>query len=407
MKNLKHSLHSNEAVNHMDWSENYELKYHEEVQSMHFGSSRRRIALHRSVLYLHEELTGNKVAQSFCTIRDNVRHDAAAVWAHLKPILNYIYHTNPNVDTIHILTDSPSNQYRNKKIFWIMNQLHNYTGFLNKLSWNYSESGHGKGAADGVSAVLKRTADSLVNFGQDIGNFDDFHNLLKQSKIEVVKDIFITAKLKSIPLILPSFKGTLDVHQVLWDIFSGPDLTFRKFCCFSCGAHVECEHGAHLGFHKVPDITESAELTMLAATKSMRDNIPFCGSVTILHFLPLIKDLIFESHYSQILNPVLKEVSNILPETLCTPSTSKSGTSTNCDFDELVPVTTINSLSTITSNASLKTADWILIKKSPKARKHQIPRIIGVYGDNIQSPFFKNYLVQLYSKCVPRNPRVP
>ncbi|CAH0406213.1 unnamed protein product [Chilo suppressalis] len=54
LKSLKESLDINEAVIHMDWSENYDLKYHEEVQSMHFGGSRRQVSLHTSVLYLHE-----------------------------------------------------------------------------------------------------------------------------------------------------------------------------------------------------------------------------------------------------------------------------------------------------------------------------------------------------------------
>lgn len=40
----------------MDWSENYELKYQEEVQSMHFGGSRHQAALHkyfdRSLYYI-------------------------------------------------------------------------------------------------------------------------------------------------------------------------------------------------------------------------------------------------------------------------------------------------------------------------------------------------------------------
>ena len=63
-----------------------------------------------------------------------------------------------------------------------MTQIHkDYAGFLSKLSWNYSESGHGQGAADGVGAVLKTTADRLGNFGHDIGHFNDFYNILKEN----------------------------------------------------------------------------------------------------------------------------------------------------------------------------------------------------------------------------------
>ena len=43
-------------------------------------------------------------------------------------------------------------------------------GFVN-ATWNYLEAGHGKGAADGIGAAIKRQADSIVNVsGKDITN---------------------------------------------------------------------------------------------------------------------------------------------------------------------------------------------------------------------------------------------
>lgn len=43
----------------------------------------------------------------------------------------------------------------------------------NSLTWNYSESGHGKGAPDGVGGTLKRTADQLIAEGKDLATFQD------------------------------------------------------------------------------------------------------------------------------------------------------------------------------------------------------------------------------------------
>nr|CAD7455097.1 unnamed protein product [Timema tahoe] len=58
------------------------------------------------------------------------------------------------------------------------------TRYLNQftqetLTWNYSESGHGKGAPDGVGATLKRTADQLVAEGKDL---DCYETLIEQLK---------------------------------------------------------------------------------------------------------------------------------------------------------------------------------------------------------------------------------
>ena len=35
-------------------------------------------------------------------------------------------------------------------------------------TWNFFEASHGKGAADGVGGVLKRTADQIVKQGTDL-----------------------------------------------------------------------------------------------------------------------------------------------------------------------------------------------------------------------------------------------
>lgn len=388
MKNLKNSLNMNEAVIHMDWSENYDLKYHEEVQSMHFGSSRRQVSLHTSMLYLYDEITGEKAKQAFCTISKSARHDAVAIWTHLKPILDFIYRINSGIDTLHILTDSPSSQYRNKKMFWIMTQIYkDYSGFLNAMSWNFSESGHGKGAPDGVGAVIKRTSDCFVRLGQDLGTFEDFHHYLKTSikniKIEVVNETMITEKSNHLPQKLPSLKGTLSVHQVLWNIFCGSELTARKFSCFECKAGTTCEHGAHLDFFTVPGESEPMNVTVLAAARNMSDNVEFCKSV---------------STFDKPAGFTLSETNKNLPSSE-SPYIASAGVSTQIDFEQIVPVSNTNivtehnikdkenilpAVSTNSENEhNLHVADWILIKKSQRSKKHHIARIIGIHGDNV------------------------
>lgn len=50
MTNLKENHNIHEACVHIDFSENYSLKYGVEVQAFHFGASRQQVSLHTAVI---------------------------------------------------------------------------------------------------------------------------------------------------------------------------------------------------------------------------------------------------------------------------------------------------------------------------------------------------------------------
>lgn len=71
------------------------------------------------------------------------------------------------------LSVSPATQYRNKTLFYIL-AVH-FKVFYPKLinvTYNYSETGHGKGAPDGIGGVCKQTADRVVGQGKYISSID-------------------------------------------------------------------------------------------------------------------------------------------------------------------------------------------------------------------------------------------
>nr|CAI5856878.1 unnamed protein product [Callosobruchus analis] len=110
IKDLKQNLQEENVLMHMDFSENYCTKYAEEIQAFHFGGSRRQLSLHTVIAYLKNS------KHSYCT-------------------------EVPDVE---------------------------------QFTWNYTESGHGKGAPDWCWATCKRTADLVVNSGVDINNIEEF-----------------------------------------------------------------------------------------------------------------------------------------------------------------------------------------------------------------------------------------
>ncbi|XP_052772638.1 uncharacterized protein LOC128211672 [Mya arenaria] len=85
-------------------------------------------------------------------------------------------------------------------------------------TWNYLEAGHGKGAADGIGATVKRTADSFVLTGHDVKYAEDLKCALNGSSIHVFvvtesdiiqidKALPMAAEIKAVP-------QTMRIHQV-------------------------------------------------------------------------------------------------------------------------------------------------------------------------------------------------
>lgn len=101
IKNLQRDLSPSEVICHIDFSENYLLKYNEEIQSFHFGGSRQQISLHTGVLYFYDHETKEVIHKSFCTISENIKHDASAIWAHLQPVLNMAQELVPSLTELH------------------------------------------------------------------------------------------------------------------------------------------------------------------------------------------------------------------------------------------------------------------------------------------------------------------
>lgn len=263
VKEIKEGLTNEAILIHMDFSENYNCKYGAEPQAVHFGSSRMSITLHTGIMYYLCNDTHELKTESFCTVSSNLRHDASAVWAHLKPIFLKINRKIPQLKTINFLSDSPSNQYRNKKIFYLLsNQIMRYVPTVQKVLWNYSESGHGKGAPDGVGGVLKRTADRIVACAKDIPDLETFVHLLKECQgveIYTVSDKDILDVDDLLPKNLVPFKGTMKTHQAVWCQEDPAKVYFRHLTCLQCKVGM-CTHFSIGSWSGVPPKEKESSL---------------------------------------------------------------------------------------------------------------------------------------------------
>lgn len=121
IQNIKKTLKPNEVLIHSDLSENYNCKYGSEIQSAHFGGSKAQLSLHTVIVYytvLNDSF--EVLSKSFCTVSEDLRHDSAAVCAHLMPIIEQVKDLVPTLNTVHMLSDSVVNQYRNKTMFHLI-----------------------------------------------------------------------------------------------------------------------------------------------------------------------------------------------------------------------------------------------------------------------------------------------
>lgn len=117
------------------------------------------------------------------------------------------------------------------------------------FTWNYHESGHGKGAPDGIGGTCKRIADKIVALGTDIATINDFAIELEKNcpgiKIFVITEKEIDFQKKILEDNKPNIKlftGTLKVHQVRGNYLSNT-LYMKSLSCFCSNF---CPH-FHLG----------------------------------------------------------------------------------------------------------------------------------------------------------------
>lgn len=101
-----------------------------------------------------------------------------------------------------------------------------------KCNLKFLESGHGKCAADGIRAVVKRTLDSLLALGKEISHFNtSITNMVYHVYviIFIVSGPEIIAAVSFIPKTLEVVPKTVKIHQITWHS-EYPKNSFNDYC---------------------------------------------------------------------------------------------------------------------------------------------------------------------------------
>lgn len=124
LRYLKENIRENEALIQVDFYEDYECKLAREIQSMHFGASKKQITLHTGVCY-----TKNS-SETYCAVSNSLEHGPNAVWAYLGPFLDKVMHENKGIDTLHFYSDGATSQYKQKGNFYLVFERNVREGYL-------------------------------------------------------------------------------------------------------------------------------------------------------------------------------------------------------------------------------------------------------------------------------------
>ena len=242
-RNILNIQSPNTCVIIVDYSENYTCKQRRAIQSAHFGASNSQVAMHTGVAYMKSS------QMSFCSLSDCTRHDPSAIWASLLPVLRSLSDKDPNLQYIHFWSDGPVPQYRHKNNLLLASQLIYQEGFKGS-TWNYFAAGHGKGAADAIGGVTKRSADRAVDHGTDILNASMMYDVLKKTTnvaVFTVSEDDVAAIDSLLPSVVRPVVGIMKTHQL--QFVKPGTVSIRNLSCFcTAPSTCDCNETRHVTF---------------------------------------------------------------------------------------------------------------------------------------------------------------
>lgn len=256
-REVRKNLGPGDIYIHFDWSKNYGLKSNREIQSAYFGASNEEISLHTGMVYVSGQGHG------FCTLSENNKHTAPFVLTHLIPIVRLFFEEYPGTTTLYLQSDSPTSQYRNKDMFFLLTQyLTQLFPQITKIVYGYSEGGHSKGEADGIGGWCKSVLDQEVLYGEDVSDVHEAFKILTK-RSEKTRILLIGANAheevtQALPKTVKGFEGTASAHAFTWVKELKEQVFFSTVSCMECEAGTNC---SHFGLPNSPLIYETLDDT--------------------------------------------------------------------------------------------------------------------------------------------------
>ncbi|CAF4506889.1 unnamed protein product [Rotaria socialis] len=166
------------VVAQIDFSMNYTLVRQREVQQGFFSQ-------HQVTLFtIH--LTIGKEQRNLAIISDYMEHTTVFVHCEQKVLTQFIKKNFPLVKKINYVSDGACAHFKNNAS--ILNLIHHKIDFDLDACWTFTATGHGKGAGDGIGAVLKFSA-RRATLSKNIlmSNPKDFYEFTQKQQLETAR----------------------------------------------------------------------------------------------------------------------------------------------------------------------------------------------------------------------------
>jgi len=238
----KASLKPGQVVVVADFAENYVCRQFAEAQSAYY--CRNSVTIHPFVLIFPSTATVRR--DSLVIISNDLKHDAYAVQHFMTVLGSHLQSLYPEVTDIIMWSDGCAAQYKSKL------PMHNIAQSYNipfNITWNFFGSRHGKGEADGESAVVKGKLDRLVRAQHLIINdaSDAFKLLRDSGDVEIPsghsqRHLFYVPhhEIDRTPTDICGVPGVRRLHQAKQG--SNSSLVYRRSSCYCVES--DCQHDA-------------------------------------------------------------------------------------------------------------------------------------------------------------------
>ncbi|XP_014672322.1 PREDICTED: uncharacterized protein LOC106812853 [Priapulus caudatus] len=168
----KESLKANEIIIHIDFSENYDNRQQNAVQSAYFGCQ--SYTLYTACVY--RKVGAGLICDNYVLVTSSGEHSRTVAFNLNKYLLELTVQKGQAFDTVYFWSDGCAAQFKSKHCF---HQLIKFNDNL-KVCWHYFESHHGKGSVDGLGGCVKNTVFRKVKANQVVissaKQFADFAN---------------------------------------------------------------------------------------------------------------------------------------------------------------------------------------------------------------------------------------
>ena len=164
---LKRGLSPDAIIVHVDYSESYDNRHQDEIQSEYFGHS--QFSIFTAVAYSRSPLDNELNKDCFAIVSEASDHSRIAAHTCTQRIIDEVIVLHPNLLNydkldVHIWSDGCSAQFRSRFVFQLTTE---FTDKFNVTRY-YHERHHGKGPMDGIGGCIKHVVYRSVLCGREI-----------------------------------------------------------------------------------------------------------------------------------------------------------------------------------------------------------------------------------------------